>query len=135
MFGKISFRREKDEILRSFFSTSFFRVCLSTMMMIMMTTTVTLVARVVLRLRIANQVGEDSCCRGGIVHIRCVCSHAPSLPPKSSTALWRFRVRTSNSLSGRTWPHPRTQICYKYNHHYAQINIRVCEDDHLKPPE
>ena len=134
MFGKISFRREKDEILRSFFSTSFFRVCLSTMMMMMMTTTVTLVARVVLRLRIANQVGEDSCCRGGIVHSRCGCSRAQIERPESPKALWRFRVSTSNSPSGRTWLHPYTQI-HRIDQIYAQQDIRVCEDDHFQPPK
>ena len=54
------------------------------------------------RVRIANQVVMDSRCRGGIVHIRDVCSRAPSVPPERSKALWRFRVSTSNSPSGRT---------------------------------
>ena len=130
MFGKISFRREKDEILRSFFSTSFFRVCLSTMMMMMMTTTVTLVARVVLRLRIANQVGEDSCCRGGIVHSRCGCSRAQIERPKSPKVLWRFRVSTSNNPSDLPRLHAHTHARY-IHHTYAQQDIRVCEDDHI----
>ena len=61
-----------------------------------------ILARVTLHLRIANQVVMDSRCRGGIVHIRDVCSRAPSVPPERSKALWRFRVNTSNSPSGRT---------------------------------
>ena len=54
------------------------------------------------RFRIANRVGEDSCCRGGIVHIRSVCSRALLVTLLCPTALWRFRVSTSNSPSGRT---------------------------------
>ena len=129
------FWREKDEILLSFFSTSFFCVCvcLSTMMMMMMMMmTTTLVARVVLRLRIANQVGEDSCCRGGIVHSRSVCSSALLVRPNSSKALWRFRASTSNSPSGRTWPQTDTALRYIY-YIYAQQDIRVCGDDHFQP--
>ena len=102
-------RKGLSEILLSFFSTSFFCVCLSTMMMMMMMTTVTtLIARVVLHVRIANQVGEDSSCRGGIVHSRDVCSRAQIERPESPKALWRFRVSTSNSPSGRSWLHPYT---------------------------
>ena len=37
---------------------------------------------VTFRLRIANRVGEDSCCRGGIVHIRCGCSRARLVRPR-----------------------------------------------------
>ena len=84
------------------------------------------------RVRIANQMGEGSRCRGGIVNIRSVCSCARSVPPKSPKAIWRFRASTSNSLSGRSLPHNYTHLRYIYN--YAQKDIRVCEDDHLKPP-
>ena len=84
-------------------------------------------------LRIANRVGEDSRCRGGIVHIRGGCSCARSVPPKSPKALWRFRVSTSNSPSGRSRLHTNTQIRHIY-HTYAQQDIRVCEDDHFQPP-
>ena len=56
---------------------------------------------VTFHLRIANRVGEDSCSRGGIVHTRFGCSRAPSVPPNSPKALWRFRVSTSNSPSSR----------------------------------
>ena len=56
---------------------------------------------VTLHLRIANHLVMDSCCRGGIVHIRCGCSCALRKPPHGPTALWRFRVSTSNSPSGR----------------------------------
>ena len=54
-----------------------------------------------LRVRIANHMVEDSCCRGGIVHIRGGCSCARSVWPQSSKALWRFRASTSNNLSDR----------------------------------
>ena len=88
-------------------SYALYRVCVSlslvsfitrfTMMMMMMTAFC-----VVFHARIANQMGEDSSCRGGIVNIRDVCSCALSKAPQSSKALWRFRVSTSNSPSGRT---------------------------------
>jgi len=83
--------------------------------------------------RIANLVGEDSCCRGGIVHIRFGCSRALLVRRHCSKALWRFRARTSSSLIGRAWPHTYTQIRY-IDHTYAQQDIRVCEDDHFEPP-
>ena len=60
--------------------------------------------------RIANRVGEDSYCRGGIVHSRGVCGSALLVRRNRSTALWPFRASTSNSLNGRTWPHTHTQI-------------------------
>ena len=85
------------------------------------------------RPRIANWMGEDSCCRGGIVHIRCGCSCARLARPKSPKALWRFCASTSNSPSGRSRPHTYTQIRY-IDQTYAQQDIRVHEDDHLKPP-
>ena len=62
------------------------------------------------RARIANLVGEDSCCREGIVHIRGVCSCERLVQPESSTALWRFRVSTSNSLGGLSWPQSNTHM-------------------------
>ena len=55
--------------------------------------------RVTRRFRIANHMVMDSCCRGGIVDTRGGCSRALFVPPKSPTALWRFRASTSNSLS------------------------------------
>ena len=84
------------------------------------------------RPRIANRVGEDSCCRGGIVHIRGGCSCVRSIRSNRPTALWRFRASTSNSRSGRSG-RPLHAIRYIYQT-YAQQDIRVCEDDHLKPP-
>jgi len=57
------------------------------------------------RARIANLVGEDSCCREGIVNIRVVFLASFSYGP-SPKALWRFRASTSNSPSGRSRPHP-----------------------------
>ena len=88
----------------------------------------------ILHIRIANRLVMGSCCRGGIVHIRGVFSRARSVRPKSSTALWRFRVSTSNSPSGLSRPPTDTPI--RYIHHiYAQQDTRVYEDDHLKPPK
>ena len=95
-----------------------------------MTTVTTLIARVVLRLRIANQVGEDSRCRGGIVNSRCGCSSALVERRDSPKALWRFRVSTSNNPSGRVRLHTNTHIRYIYRT-YAQQDIRVCGDDHF----
>ena len=80
--------------------------------------------------RIANQMVMDSYCRGGIVHIRCGCSSALVVRPYSSKALWRFRVSTSNSPSGRSWLHTHTHTRHIYQT-YAQQDIRVYEDDHF----
>ena len=98
-----------------------------------MSASVILPSRITFLLRTANRVGEDSYCRGGIVHTRFGCSRALFVPPESSTALWRFRASTSNSPSGRTWLHTHTQIRYIYQT-YAQQDIRVCGDDHFEPP-
>ena len=76
----------------------------------------------ILRLRIANRLVMGSFCRGGIVHIRFGFSRARSVRPKGSKALWRFRVSTANSLSGRTWPQTDTPIRY-IDHTYAQKDI------------
>ena len=85
---------------------------------------------VALHVRIANWVGENSRCRGGIVDTRVGCSSALLVRYKSSKALWRFRVSTSNSLNGRNLPHTYTPIRYIYQT-YAQQDIRVCGDDHF----
>ena len=85
------------------------------------------------RLRIANHMVMDSCCRGDIVNIRVDFSRARSARRQSSTALWRFRASTSNSPSDLSRPQTDTQIRYIYQT-YARQDIRVCEDDHLKPP-
>ena len=98
------------------------------MMMMMMTTI--LVACVVLHVRIANQVGEDSYCRGDIVHSRGGRSRALLVRHERATAIWRFRVSTSNSLNGRSRPHTHTPIRY-LDQTYAQQDIRVCGDDHI----
>ena len=63
---------------------------------------------ITLHVRIANRVVIGSCCRGGIVHIRGGCSRAQIERPESPKALWRFRVSTSNSLSGRMRLHTHT---------------------------
>ena len=89
---------------------------------------------VALHVRIANRLVTDSSCQGGIVRIRGVCSRALLEQPYSSKALWRFRVSTSNSPSGRTWPLPNTPMCH-IDHTYAQQGIRVCGDDHFQPPK
>ena len=57
---------------------------------------------VALHVRIANLLVMDSWCRGGIVRIRGGFSRALFVRPQSPTALWRFRVSTSNSLIGRS---------------------------------
>ena len=49
-------------------------------------------ACVALHVRIANRLVTDSCCRGGIVHIRGGCSRALFVRPESPKALWRFRA-------------------------------------------
>ncbi len=85
---------------------------------------------VTLHVRIANHLVEDSCCRGGIVNIRCGCSSALFVRPQSPKALWRFRVSTANSLSGRSRLHFDTHIRY-IDQIYARQDIRVCEDDHI----
>ena len=106
----------------------------SVMLMIRNLILVLILARVTLRLRIANQVVMDSRCRGGIVHIRCGCSRALFVRPENSTALWRFRASTSNSPSGRSRPPTNTPMC-QIDHTYARQGIRVCGDDHFQPPK
>ena len=87
-----------------------------------------------LHIRIANHLVMGSCCRGGIVHIRGVCSRVLFVRPNSPKALWRFRASTSNSPSGRSRLHSNTKIRY-IDHTYAQQDIRVCGDDHFQPPK
>ena len=89
--------------------------------------------RATLRARIANLLGEDSRCRGGIVHTRFDFSCALLVRPQSSKALWRFRVSTSNSPSGRSRLHFHTHMRY-IDQTYAQQVIQVCGDDHFEPP-
>ena len=88
---------------------------------------------VTLLLRIANHMATDSCCRGGIVHTRVGCSCSRLARPNSSTALWRFRASTSNSLIGLSRPPTNTPI-RQIDHTYARQGIRVYEDDHFEPP-
>jgi multidrug transporter EmrE-like cation transporter len=97
-------------------------------------TLILILARVTLRARTTNLLVMGSCCRGGIVNIRCLCTSALVERPDSSKALWLFRASTSNSLSGRTWPPTYTHLCH-IHHTYAQQDIRVYEDDHLKLPK
>ena len=69
-----------------------------------------LLIRITLHLRIANRVGEDSRCRGSIVHIRggssCELLERRSRPK----ALWRFRASTSNSLACNSCNHVQLSI-------------------------
>ena len=81
-----------------------------------------------LRSRTTSLLGEDSYCRGSIVHTRNVFSRERLIRRESSKALWRFRVSTSNSPSGRSWQHTNTPI-RQIDHTFAQQDIRVCEDD------
>ena len=90
-------------------------------------------SRITFRLRIANKMAMDSCCRGGIVNIRFGFPRARSIRPESSTALWRFRASTSNSPSGLLWLPIHTHLRY-VDQIYAQQDIRVCEDDHFQSP-
>ena len=89
---------------------------------------------IVFHLRKTNQMVMDSCCRGGIVHSRGGRSCALFVRPQSPKALWRFRVSTANSLSGRTWLHTHTHIRHIY-YIYAQQDIQMYEDDLLQPPK
>ena len=90
------------------------------------------------RARIANLVGEDSCCREGIVNIRVDFSRERLVWPQSSKALWRFRASTSNSPSGRsrlpTYTHKKVRLRHIHQI-YVQQDIRVYEDDHFQPPK
>ena len=88
----------------------------------------------ILRICATNRVVGDSYCRGGIVHIRFDFSCVRIEPPESPKALWRFRVSTSNSPNGRSWPQPHTHVRYIYQT-YARQDIRVCGDDHFQPPK
>ena len=89
--------------------------------------------------RIANQMGEDSRCREGMVHSRVGFSRAHSVRRdararsvrrESPKALWRFRVSTANSPSGRTWLHPYTLLRH-IDHTYVQQDIQVYEGDQI----
>ena len=132
----MSERRACEEILSrrvSFISCAMFCRCLSLSLCLPLCVSV-FMRCVTLRVLIANRMVTDSSCRGGIVNIRDVCSCALSKAPQSSKALWRFRVSTSNSPSGRSWPLSNTDLRYIDNT-YAQQDIRVCEDDHFQPPK
>ena len=108
------------------------RKLLSRILFLLMNDTYDFKSCVALHVRIANRLVTDSCCRGGIVHIRGGCSRALFVRPQSPKALWRFRASTSNSLSGRSRPHAHTRMLQIY-HTCAQQDIRVCGGDHHKP--
>ncbi len=87
-----------------------------------------ILVRVTLHLRIANRLVMDTCCRGGIVHIRFGFPRALLVPLLRPKALWRFRASTSNSLNGRY--RPQTDKPVRHIHHtYARQDIEVYEDD------
>ena len=133
---EMSERRACEEILSrrvSFISCAMFCRCLSLSLCLPLCVSV-FMRCVTLRVLIANRMVTDSSCRGGIVNIRDVCSCALSKAPQSSKALWRFRVSTSNSLNGHSWPPTNTQIREIYRT-YAQQDIQVYEDDHFEPPK
>ena len=96
------------------------------MMMTMMT--MMILVRVTPRARIANRLVKDSRLRGGIVNILSDCARVRIVRRESSTALWRFRVSTSSSLSDQFWPHTNTLI-HRICRIFSQRDIRVCEDD------
>ena len=64
------------------------------------------------------------CTQSGVSSVRAV---RPRVPRRL-----RFRVSTSNSLSGLSRP-PTTRQC-QIDHTYVQQDIRVCEDDLLSRP-
>ena len=117
--------------VRSLFSRSRVRAVRGAILLLLLPSRRT--RRITFRLRIANRVGEDSRCRGGIVNTRGGCSRALLERRPRPKALWRFRASTSNSLSDRSRlpTHTHTR---QIDHTYAQQDIRVCEDDHFKPP-
>jgi len=88
---------------------------------------------IVFHLRKTNQMVMDSCCRGGIVNTRGVCTCMLLVQSPRPKALSRLRASTSNSLSGRSGLQPHMPIRY-IDHTYAQQGIRVCEDDPFEPP-
>ena len=108
------------------------RKLLSRILFLLMNDTYDFKSCVALHVRIANRLVTDSCCRGGIVHIRGGCSRALFVRRRRSKALWRFRVSTSNSPSGRSWQHTNTHTRHIY-HTCAQQGIRVCGVDHFEP--
>ena len=102
-------------------------------LLVTMTMIILILMYITLRARIANLLVTGSRCRGGIVNIQGGGTRARIVRPTRPTALWRFRVRTSNSPSDHSRPHPYTHI-RKNDRIYAQRDIRGYGDDHLKPP-
>ena len=55
------------------------------------------------------------------------CAHRTASRPK---ALWRFRASTSNSLSGRSWPHTHTHfaifIILTLNKIFEYVEMTIC---------
>ena len=92
------------------------------MMILMMILMMMTMLRAAVHLRTTSLLVMDSRCRGGIAHSGFGLSGVHSVRPESPKALWRFRVSTANSLSGRTWPQTDTPIRY-IDHTYAQKDI------------
>ena len=88
-----------------------------------------LLVNVVLHVRIANQVVMDSRCREGIVNIPGGCSRALVVQRRRPTALWPFRVKTSDSPSDLSRLHRHNKRAIRVCHIYAQQGIRVYGDD------
>ena len=117
LFFFLNHRRRSlyEKCLRDKIFRLYMRVCEALITRLSFLDDVTLRAR-----QFANWVVLDSCCRGGSAHIwvaRCflhiwVVRYRTLFvrPERRSNALWRFRASTSNSPSGRSWPHPRTPI-------------------------
>ena len=116
--------------VRSLFSRSRVRAVRGAILLLLLPSRRT--RRITFRLRIANRMGEDSWCRGGIVHSRGGCSRALLERRPRPKALWRFRASTSNSLSDRSRPHTHT-LLRQIHHTCDQQDIRVCGGDHHKP--
>ena len=88
--------------------------------------------RVTPRLRKTNQLVKGSRCRGGIVNTRVVVLVRSRTASESHGALavsCKYFKQSKWPFSAATNTHLR-----HIDHTYAQQDIRVCGDDHLKPP-
>ena len=84
-------------------------------------------------LRETNRLGEDSRCRGGIVHTRGGCSRSRSIQTHSSQGALAVSCKYFKQSK---WPFSAAyQHAFRHIYHtYAQQDIRVCGDDHFQPP-
>ena len=88
---------------------------------------------VTLHLRKTSLLVEDSCCRGGIVHIRFGCSCALFERASESHGALAVSCKYFKQSKWPFWPHFHTHLRYIHQT-YARQDIRVCEDDHVEPP-